>query len=704
MRNADTTPGGVASRRMTGEMTTKFGGDERPDNVDDQHRADNEITDEENSGDDTEATSVVPAAAADLAEPSEPAGVSRFATDYVPPPPRPIFKNRRALTSKEAEEQRKRRATRRRRRRNAGLLLVGLGLLILLAGGWVTWRTFQAYSHLQAASDQVSQLQTEIKDITSIDLKATDATVGRLQAESADAESAVSDPFFRAAGYLPWVGPNLHAISEVTATVDSLSTNVVPSLVRIAKTLNPSALAPKNGVIGLASIEAASPLLQKADQAVRDSRIRLAAINRSEVVEQVNSAVLKLSGKLDQAAAVTGAGARVARLLPPMLGSQGARTYLVVFQNLAEVRATGGIFGSFAAVRVDHGKISIVDQGAGSRTLKTFNPPIAPLEANTIKLYSHQMAIYPQDVNLTPDFPTAAELFAKMYTARRSTAIDGVIATDPVALSYALRGTPGISVGEGLTLNSKTVVPILLSTAYSKFAGEADQTGRDSFLAHASTAAFTAVMSGRGDASVIMSGLKQAVRERRVLAWSANASEQQDIAQTGLAGRLSATPDNPSIGVFFNDSTMSKLDYYLSESVKVTPGQCRSDGRRQLNVAVTLAYNPPSSGLPSYVLGPSEGGRHYIVQTNVMVFAPVGGGVIGASQDNNPVASQRGEERSREVSQVSVSLKPGASTVLTVAVLAPPANAAVAQPITPALVLTPAVHPSTVSIAAYQSC
>lgn len=628
----------------------------------------------------------------------------RFQTDYVPPPPTPVFKNRRRLTPEEAEAQRRRRAIRRRRRRTAGFVLLGLGGLILLAAGWVGWRTYQAYTHLQAASDQVSRLQSQIRDVTSIDLSATDATVADLQSESATAESAVRDPLFRAAAVLPWVGPSLHAIGEVTSTVRTLSTDVVPSLVQVAGTLQPAQLAPKGGVVDLAPIEAASPLLQRADAAVNASRVRLAAIDRTKVVAPVNRAVLQLWSKLDGAASITATGARVARLLPPMLGADSPRTYLVVFQNLAEARATGGIFGSFAAVRVNNGHITVVDQGAASRTLGTFNPPISQLDPKQLKTYSNLMATFPQDVNVTPDFPTAASLFAKMYTQRKGTKIDGVIATDPVALSYALKGTGAIDVGDGVTLTSQNIVPVLLSTAYEKFAGDADQANRDGFLARATTVAFAKVMSGSGNASVIMTGLRQAVRERRVLLWSASTTEQSDIDQTTLAGRLSTAAAAPSIGVFLNDGTAAKLSYYLTNSVTVTPGGCQADGRRQIQVQITLRYNAPTSGLPPYVLGTSAIGTHYQVQTNVMVFAPVGGGIVGATSNGRPFGVQRGEDRAREVGVVTLKLSPGTAATFTMNVLAPVSADALGRALTPELALTPGVHPWKAAVEPFDGC
>ena len=615
-----------------------------------------------------------------------------------------MFKNRRRLTPEEAELQRKRRALRRRRRRIAGLVLAGAGALILVAAGWVAWRTYQAYAHLQAASAQVSQLQVEIKDVGAIDLSATAATTASLQDESGNALSAVSDPIYRAASHLPWVGPNLDAMTEVTRTVNSLAVDVVPQLVRTAQTLNPSVLTPRDGLIDLGPVEQAAPLLQAADAAVTASRIRLAAIDRNAVIAPVGNAVVQLWGKLDTASAITSTGARIARLLPPMLGSTGPRTYLIAFQNLAEVRATGGIFGSYAVVRADKGKITIIDRGRASSSIGTFQPPIATFDAKMTSLYSPLMGVFPQDVNITPDFPTAAATFAKMYTAKKKTVIDGVLATDPVALSYALKGTGAINVGDGVTLTSSNIVAVLLSTVYQRYPTDAVQAGRDAFLTTATTLAFEKVMSGGGNAAAVLSGLKRAAAERRVLLWSADPAEQADIAQTSLAGGLSDTAGHPTIGVFLNDGTGAKLDYYLSTSVTVTAGDCQPDGRRRLQVTVGLHYNAPSSGLPAYVVGDQHIVPAYTLRTNVMVFAPVGGGVVAANRDGATTGMQRGEDRSREVALLTAQLTPGSSTSIEVTLLAPADSDALGLPVVPGVVLTPGVHAWATTVKPYEGC
>ena len=649
-----------------------------------------------------------PAAAAASDQPAgdQPAPDPRFTiSSYTPPEPVVHFADHVHRSPEEKEAARRRHHARRRRRLVVGWLMLGTGGLIVASVAWVGGRSYQAYSHLQAASDDVTTLQQELLNFTNPDPAQTATTVDRLQAETATARAAVDDPIFRAATVTPLLGANLGALREVTLTVDSLATDVMPSLVDISSTLQPKQLSPKAGTIDLAPIERISPLLQKADGAVNSARQRMAAIDRSAVVQPVGEAVVNLWKKLDQAADVTGPAARVARLLPPMLGADGPRTYLVVFQNPAELRSTGGMFGSYAVVKADKGKITIAAQGASSRTLGFFDPPVATLTKNQIKLYTPLMAQYPQDVNFTPDFPTAAPLFAEMYRQRSGQTVDGVLALDPVALSYTLKGAAPMEVGDGVTVTSDNLVSVLLSTAYKKFDDDPDQSRRDAFLSAATAKVFADLMSGKGNATSIVNGLRRAVDERRVLMYSADSAEQADIATTGVSGAITTNAGPPTLGVFFNDGTAAKLGYYLTNEVKVTEGDCRSDSRRELLVTVKMKYDAPSSGLPPYVTGSQPLGEQYILRTNVLVFAPVGGGVVDATvRDGTKIPVARGEDHSREVGTVTVELKPGASTDLTFTVLGPANSDGRPDDIEPHLVLTPGVRAWTQSVAQYRDC
>lgn len=571
-------------------------------------------------------------------------------------------------------------------------VMLGAGAVILLATAWVGWRTYQAYRDLQSAAAAVGALQQQFDDPAQLgpaDGRA--ATLAGLQADAASARSAVDDPVFRLATGVPFVGPNLDAVRQVALTVDTLSTDVLPALDGVARSLDPAAIAPRDGAIDLGPIAAAAPALQQADATVEAARSRLATIDRSAVVTPIGDAVAALQGKLDTAADLTGPAARTARLLPLALGADGPRTYLVVFQNLAEPRATGGIFGSYAVVTAERGRITIVDQ-VPARTLQTFQPPVGdPTEAQR-RLFGPELATFPADVNLTPDFPTAAQLFTQMYQARGGGPVDGVLAVDPVALSYLMRGAPPLSV-DGVTIDAGTVAPTLLAGAYERY-DEADQEPRDRFLAAATTAAFGQVMSGAAGPEAVVAGLRQASAERRILYYSTHPDEQTDLAATGLSGALGGPTESSSIGLFVNDAVGSKLGYYLSGGAAVTGGECQADGSQLASVAVTLGFDPPA-GLPAYVTGGSTDGSY---RAHLLLAAPAGGTIRAAEVNGQPVGLRSGTDQGRPVGIAVVDLPAGSRVTVTYYVSVPPVEAA------PALVHTPTVDDWPVTIDGIGGC
>ncbi|WP_188939790.1 DUF4012 domain-containing protein [Nakamurella endophytica] len=586
-----------------------------------------------------------------------------------------------------------------RRRRLVGRVLLGVGVLVLLFAGWVGWRTYQAYRALSDAANQVTQLQGSIRGVADIDVPSARASVAVLQDSSSDAVSATSDPFYRAATVLPWVGPNLSAIQGIAQTVDGLSHTTAPALLEAATTVTPAAMVPVNGAIPVAPLVAASNDLQAADREVSTALTRMTGIDRSGLVGPVAQAVGQLQDKLTDLQGTTGPAARIARLAPAMLGADGARSYLVVFQNLAEPRATGGIFGSYARLVVDHGAISVAEQGASSRTLPEFDPPLSlpPIVSRT--LYGDLPGRYPTDVNLMPDFPTAAQLFARMYAERKGAAVDGVLAIDPVALGYMLQGADPIDIGRGQQLTSSTITEILLSRVYQLFPEPSDAQARDSFLSAATAKAFEAVTRSPNDASAELRGLTRASAEGRLLLWSAHPAEQQDLAATEISGQLGDDSAGPTVGVFRNDATGAKLGFYASGSATLAAGACQG-ADRVLQLSVPMSSSAPSSGLSDYVLGLAKAGD-YVLRTNVLVVAPLGAGLGQVQVDGRAVPVARTTQDGRAVAMVTVELPPGSSATLTATLtlrVAPGTTAA------PRVLLTPGIQTWRTTVQPAESC
>jgi hypothetical protein len=534
----------------------------------------------------------------------------------------------------------------------------------------------------------VEQLQQQVG---AGDFPAAAATLTRLQQETGEARAATRGLSWRVGGAVPGVGPNLVAVAKVADAVDSIARRGAPALLLAARDLTPTTLALRNGRIDLTGLQRVEPALALAHIEVVRARSTVAAIATGGLTRPLRSAIAQLLRGLDRLAAVTDTASRAATLLPLMLGADGPRTYLVLFQNLAEVRATGGMWGAFAVVRADHGRVAMIQQGTAAADLKSFDRPVLPLDPAMLALYTDRLGTFPADVNLTPHFPTAAALAREMYRRRTGRTVDGVFATDPVALSYLLRATGPVPLAHGESLTGESAVRLLLSEGYTRFR---TPEGQDEFFAGAAKATFDMVSHGGADPAAVLASLAQAAGQRRILLWSAHPHEQRIIDGTMLDGALPLHDGQaPTVGVFLNDGSGAKLDYYLTQAAALRVVACRSDGRLEMRLRVTLGSTAPRSGLPAGVLGMGLAGDPYTIRTNVLIFSPAGGAVQSVSLDGNAAPIGAGRERRRGVGVLTVNLRPGATRTVEASLLTGVLPQGQARAAEPRLWTTPMVTP-----------
>lgn len=125
--------------------------------------------------------------------------------------------------------------------------------------------------------------------------------------------------------------------------------------------------------------------------------------------------------------------------LPNILGSQEGKTYLILFQNNAERRATGGFYTFFAVFNINKGKISIegssdiydIDNNISSR-------PKAP--EKILAYHKNVSEFFIRDSNLSPDFVESVKLWESLYSkAGNRVDYDGIIALDSKVLVDMLK-------------------------------------------------------------------------------------------------------------------------------------------------------------------------------------------------------------------------------------------------------------------------
>ncbi|MFC1627229.1 DUF4012 domain-containing protein [Patescibacteria group bacterium] len=117
-------------------------------------------------------------------------------------------------------------------------------------------------------------------------------------------------------------------------------------------------------------------------------------------------------------------------LLPKLLGQEKPQKYLLIFQNEAEIRGSGGFLTAYAILETSRGKITPVlssdiydlDNRFGNRL-----PAPEPIKKYLPLVYNWHL----RDMNLSPDFKVAMETFYPNYkSVAQHKDVDGIIAMD----------------------------------------------------------------------------------------------------------------------------------------------------------------------------------------------------------------------------------------------------------------------------------
>ncbi len=548
--------------------------------------------------------------------------------------------SRRSRREQSGDDGRPRSRRRRKPRRSRTVLtLVILAVLIVLLGllAVFAWQARTAYAELREALPKVTELREQALSGQS---GAAAETTDALQEHTGTAREAVSGVHWDVAAKLPWLGPNITAARTATEVVDDLATGVLPDLVSATNIVNPARLAPQDGRINLAPFTEAAPRVIAANDAVQAAQERLDGIDTDGVVDLLRDELGDLGTQLDDVAGLTATASRAVQLIPPMLGAEEPRQYILMVQNNAEPRATGGLTGAFLLLEADDGALELLEQRSAGEVGR-FPEPAVELTDTEIALFGTQLGRYPGNVTTTPDFPRSAEIITEMWRQGVGDQVDGVFSVDPVVLSYLLEASGPIEVpeqalaamgvsadllGGTAALTAENVVPTMLNAVYREIE---DPDIQNEFFEVAAGAVFAEVMAGETAPAATVAALVEAADENRLLVWSARENEQALLAGTVLSGELRGDDDNgaPVVGVYVNDVSAAKIAYYERMDVTVEPQQCHADGTQELTVTVTLSSEAPedAADLPVSLAGTGETVPKGDVRSNLLVYAPTGG-------------------------------------------------------------------------------
>ncbi|MBD8218534.1 DUF4012 domain-containing protein [Microbacterium sp. CFBP 13617] len=512
----------------------------------------------------------------------------------------------------------------------AGALLVGFVLTV-----WVGVTGALAYQHLSRIQSGAAKTVTAL----TTDPVSAAAELTSLADEASAAKELTSGPVWDLACLTPWIGPQLAAFHTVTSSTDELMNDSVLPLAKAAGGVSMDGLRPVGGRLEPGVLSALVEPAQTAAESAKAAAKAVHDIDRTPLVGVLVKAVDQAGDVFTQSATFIDALSRTSQLLPDMLGQNGERNYLILVQNNAEWRSLGGISGSAILLRTNNGAVSLGATQSATELSRDTTQPVVDLPAGITEIYGTKPARYFHNLTQIPDFSIDGALAHDFFQAKTGVAVDGVLAIDPVVLSYMLSATGPVTLPDGEQLAANDAVSLLMNGVYERYPDPAQQ---DAFFAAATGAVFQAFLEGRGSASGFISALSRAGDEHRLLMWSADPGEQSILADTTIAGPLPQTDEHTArLGVYLNDGTGSKMSYYLHPKVSLGWDACQAAGQnamRQLALNLDLTNSAPAdaaSTLPTYITG---NGAYGTAPGTAMVvgniYLPDGFSVVSAETTN----------------------------------------------------------------------
>lgn len=532
-------------------------------------------------------------------------------------------------------------------------------LAILGLGCWVAVGAIQAKTHLEQARTSAQNAKDALLegDTDTASSSADDALVSARAAR--DATHSVG---WNIVAGVPLLGSPFKTGQQVTDVVLGLAADILRPAADVGITISPERLY-RDGRVDVGLLRSQESELVGLSTSATRLNADAAAIADPRYISLMSDARSELQSQISNITSIIENAALAARLAPSMMGADGPRNYFMGFQTNAEARGTGGLLGGYGILRFENG-VPSVDTLAPNTDLADAVAPIElGLEYDQQYGFAQPFTDF-RNSNLSPHFPYAAQIWKAMWAEQTGVEVDGVIAIDPVALSYILGAVGPVTMPDGEVISEDNVVELTESTAYFRF--PTDQTARKQYLQDIANAVVTKMTGQVQSPRRLLDALGRAVSERRIAVWSASPPEQELLEQTALAHAL-PSDGAPYAAVVVNNLGGNKLDYYLRTQVEYAADDCRGETRAStVNVELTNAV--PSEPLPNYVASAEGLSSDLLIAvppgtniTSVRLFATKGAELSSALLNGERVPAIINTERGHPVFEVQVIIPPGQS-------------------------------------------
>ena len=448
---------------------------------------------------------------------------------------------------------------------------------------------------LKAKAGDVSDLLNEtLGAFKGLDFAGAGELAAKTSAAVSDLRAQMQGPLWGVAEWIPVLGED---VKTARALVDVLAGLVDGALVPVSQAL--SAVELDRLVVAdgsdrvqfdVAAIQAVADAVRQAVPVLDEAASTVGGIGETHIaqltkaVDMAKEKIAPLAGELDEAAGLL-------EVLPGLLGAPGERVYGVLAQNNVEVRSTGGLPGQCCRVAARDGLLSLSEVQAIARFMNPRNDETmcVPLTDEEVALYSRSVGYMSVNVNCIPDFPRVCDIFGQLWYATNGERVDGFVALDPIFLQMLMGLTHGTQTSDGTVLDGESTVRVLMHDTYWRNLDDYGAT--DTYFAEAASAALDCIMGGvpSMDPGALLQAVRRGIDGGHLLMWVSDADEQAIIEGLGASGEVTLDPAAPQLGVYLNNGSWSKFEWYLDLDFSMGEAVGNADGSRTYPCSLRLA-------------------------------------------------------------------------------------------------------------------
>ena len=535
------------------------------------------------------------------------------------------------------------------------VLLLSAGVVVAL-GAVTVWAV-----HRSAASG-AGRLEVGVAMAGRGDAAAAERELGRALRSFRAGRAHLGRWWLAPVRHVPVLDRQLAGADALLETGEDLGTTALAA----AQKAGPEHLRLADGLVDLEGVEALGGALEAAARSLERADRRLSGARRGLLVPFLDGALASARARARSALPDARTAALAARLVPGLLGDPAPRRYFLAVQTPAESRGSGGIPGSFGELVFDRGRVRLERIGR-SRDLNLGGDPPGRSLSGPPDYMARYARFHPdrswQNVTMSPDFPSVAQVIEELYPQSGGREVDGVISVDPIALAALLRITGPVRVSEWPEpLSAVNAAAVLLREQYTRFPGEE----RVDFLESTAKAVFDRLADTTlPPPGAVLRALAPAVRSRHLQLHSTRPDEQRLFHLLGAAGAMPAAQGDFLAAVVQNAGG-NKLDAFLRRSIRYHVTVDPHTGHTEVDASVRLDSSAPASGLPPAVIGnfgprPANPGDNPLY---LSVYSPLS--LRSAAVDGQPALMESERELDRNVFSTFVRVPAGGAVTLTV--------------------------------------